>query len=1103
MTSDLANRARDLFGLALEQDPASRKAFLDEHCAGDELLRKEVDSLLIAHQQSESFLEPPARQHPPEESQSAPLTETSASSTQTATPDRALPENLSTTKTIGRFRILGVLGEGGMGVVYDAQQQHPRRRVALKVLKAGLATRPAMRRFVHEANILGRLRHPGIAQVFDAGSHGGTDALELPYFAMEYIQGARTITQFAEDEHLSTRQRLDLIARVCDAVHHGHQRGVIHRDLKPGNILVDKTGQTKVIDFGVARATDADMTIATLQTDVGQLIGTLRYMSPEQCEGDSAEIDTRCDVYALGVVLYELLTGQLPYDFTSTSPFEIPRVIREVEPHRLSSINRALRGDVETIACKALEKDPGQRYQSALDLARDIRRYLDNEPIEAKRHHAGYVLRKTLARHKAAVGVVCAIALLVTGSAVGFAILYRIAETHRIYAEEQKTFAEQQRYVAEQRAEALRHKDYLNCIALAQNAYESANVIQLNELLNRCPEDLRGWEWNFLHGLSDESVMTIHGHKGLVGAVAYSPDGHWILSAGREDKTLKLWDASTGALIRTLTGHETMVASITFSPDGTRIASGGFDGDGKVRVWDTATGAQVLTLPGHKWTIKCVAFTPDGRRIVTGASLHEHRIDATLKVWDSATGDLLAELEGHEDDVISLAISSDGATIASGGTDSTIKLWDAESGREMLTIPAHDRRVECLAFSPDGRRIFSGSRDKLVKVWEAETGELLMTFPKHDSEVFDLALAPEGQRLASSSRDSIQIWDVESGQRLRRLLGHEGYIRAVGFSPDGSRIVSGSSDGTIKAWDALSQEGVFTLACYEGKVHSLCCSPDGRWIVAGGRDNLIHLYDAQSGEELAAFQGHRHWVDSLAFSPDGTRLVSACHDGTAKVWDVPGGAELLTLRVYRREVRALAWSPDPAASGLIATGSMDHSIKIWSADTAEIITSIIADDKGVSSVAFSPDGSRLVSGGLDHMVKIWDIATGDLIEKIAGHTHFVESVAYSPDGTRIASGGQDWSVRIWDADTGQNLHILKGHRGAVENVAFSPDGRRIVSASWDTTLKVWDAATGQLALTLRGHEYPVVCAAFTPDGRRIVSGGHDKTVKVWDAGKND
>jgi serine/threonine protein kinase len=339
-----------VFESALERAAPDRSAYLDEVCRGDPELRAEVESLLQADEQAGGFLEPP------EQAMRRP------------SPER---DPLVGTR-IGRYLIQRVVAVGGMGTVYEALQEEPHRTVALKVIRPGMTSRSALQRFKHESEILGRLRHPGIAQIYEAGTHGGDNG--APFFAMEFISGARTITRYAEEEELSTRERLRLFTKVCDAVQAGHQRGIIHRDLKPANILIDEQGQPKLIDFGVARATDADLTIATLQTDVGELVGTLRYMSPEQCQGDAIELDTRSDVYALGVVLFELLTGELPYDFSTTSPFDAPRVIREQEPRRLSAINRVLRGDVETIVLKALEKDRDHRYQSVPELMRDIRR---------------------------------------------------------------------------------------------------------------------------------------------------------------------------------------------------------------------------------------------------------------------------------------------------------------------------------------------------------------------------------------------------------------------------------------------------------------------------------------------------------------------------------------------------------------------------------------------------------------------------------------------------------------------------------------------------------------------------------------------------------
>jgi len=373
---------KEIFSAAQEKPVSEREAFLNDVCA-DASLREEVRKLLEAEDR-------PALESPVAGMLAAP----------------ARPA------VIGRYRIIRLLGEGGMGAVYEAEQDQPRRTVALKVIRSGLASRELLRRFEHEAQALGRLHHPGIAQIYEAGT-ADTGFGPQPYFAMEFIQGA-SLLRYAEAHELGTRARLELMVKVCEAVHHAHQRGIIHRDLKPGNILVDETGQPKVVDFGVARATDADAQ-ATRQTDLGQLVGTLAYMSPEQVLGDPLALDTRSDVYALGVLLFELLAGRMPYQIGSQLPKAV-QTIREEDPARLSSISRVYRGDVETIVAKALEKDKARRYQSAAELAADIRRYLNDEPIMARRSTTTYHLRKFARRHRAlVVGVAAALTMLIAG----------------------------------------------------------------------------------------------------------------------------------------------------------------------------------------------------------------------------------------------------------------------------------------------------------------------------------------------------------------------------------------------------------------------------------------------------------------------------------------------------------------------------------------------------------------------------------------------------------------------------------------------------------------------------------------------------------------
>jgi non-specific serine/threonine protein kinase/serine/threonine-protein kinase len=395
------SRVKELALEALERSGAERGAFLESSCAGDAGLRREVEGLLKAYESAEGdeFLAEPA-----------------ATAPGTAVFRAADPGTLVGVR-IGNYRVRRLIGTGGMGAVYEAVQETPRRTVALKVMRAGLASRSAQRRFEYESQLLARLRHPGIAQVFDAGEHQ-TETGTLPYFAMEYIPGARPITDSARQRRLPTRERLDLMGRVCEAVQHGHQKGIVHRDLKPTNILVDSSGNPKIIDFGVARATDSDLVVTTLQTGVGQLVGTLQYMSPEQCAADPTDIDTRSDVYSLGVVLYELLTDRLPYDLSRVPVYEAPRVVREQAPERPSGVNPALRGDLQIILLKALEKDRNLRYQSAAELGLDLRRYLAGEAIAARPPSVAYQLRLLARKHRTLVASVAAVLLALAAGVV-------------------------------------------------------------------------------------------------------------------------------------------------------------------------------------------------------------------------------------------------------------------------------------------------------------------------------------------------------------------------------------------------------------------------------------------------------------------------------------------------------------------------------------------------------------------------------------------------------------------------------------------------------------------------------------------------------------
>ena len=828
-------------------------------------------------------------------------------------PTRSLPDLPAAIGTeIGPYKLLSVLGEGGIGIVYRAEQKRPvRRQVALKVIKPGMDSKQVISRFEAERQALALLDHPNIARVFDAG----TTEKGRPYFVMEYVKGT-PITEYSDRNKLNVDDRLGLFIQVCEAIQHAHQKGIIHRDIKPSNILVsrqDDKDVTKVIDFGVAKAIHQPLTERTLFTEQGQLIGTPLYMSPEQAELTKEDIDTRSDIYSLGVLLYELLTGILPFDsetFQRAAFDEILRIIRDDEPPRPSTrllemgergtkvaasrrtdirtLTKRLYRELEWIPLMAMRKERDRRYKTAAELADDIRNYLDGNPLIAGPESASYRLKKVIKRHRAFVtGIAAVLVVLAVGIIVStrFAVQAKgdrdkaveakgevekalnDAEEQRDIAGQAKNAEQDQRELAEQRAEDHRRSLYVSQIHLAEEHYRQSNIRSVRELLDSCPADLRGWEWYHLWSISNQARMTMRMHNFRVMSAAFSPDGKRIVSGGwdKTDKNvLKVWDANSGAELMTLRGHESWVNSVAFSPDGRRIVSGSWDKT--LKVWDAESGAEVMTLRGHEESVMSVAFSPDGKRIVSGGK------DMTLKVWDANSGAEVMNLRGHWNTVRSAAFSPDSKRIVSGSWDSTLKVWDAESGAELMTLRGHEGGVESVAFSPDGRRIVSGSKNTL-KVWDANSGGEVMTLRGGSGPV---AFSPDGKQIVSGGRyGTLKVWDAGSGGEVMTLLGHEDTVRWVAFSSDGKRILSGGRDNTLKVWDADSDAEVMTLRGQESWVNSVAFSPDGKRIVSGSYDifagkDMLKVWDANSGAELMTLRGHQEHAEELIPASPGT-----------------------------------------------------------------------------------------------------------------------------------------------------------------------------------------------------------------------------------------
>jgi WD40 repeat protein/serine/threonine protein kinase len=1099
------NKEESIFDEAIKIESASKRAaYLKSACKGDEEFLARVEALLKVHYEDKSFLD------------------ASVLSTDVTFDDSPLTEGPGT--KIDRYKLLQQIGEGGFGVVYMAEQERPiRRRVALKIIKLGMDTKQVIARFEAERQALALMDHPNIAKVLDAGA---TDT-GRPYFVMELVKGI-PITEYCDKNNLDTRQRLELFIDVCKAVQHAHQKGIIHRDIKPTNVMItlhDGIPVPKVIDFGIAKATQQRLTEKTLFTEFKQFIGTPEYMSPEQAEMSGLDVDTRTDIYSLGVLLYELLTGTTPFgdrELRSAGFDEIRRIIREDEPPRPSTclstlgdsldevakhrksgpgqLRKIIRGELDWIVMMTLEKDRTRRYETANELARDIQRHLGDEPVVAGPPSAVYRMSKFVRRNRALVtGIAAVLIVLAVGIVVSAIFAVRESKAKslaeqatkketiaRSVAEEARGIAEQAEKSAKKNSEELRRTLYVNRIQLANSKYDDGNISLVQELLEECPEDLRGWEWYRLNHIADQSIMTLRGHDEIVYSVALSPDGKRIVSGSR-DKAVKVWDAQMGAEVMTLYGHESYVKSVAFSPDGKRIVSG--SRDKAVKVWDAQTGAEVMTLYGHESGLRSVAFSPDGKRIVSGSN------DQTIKVWDAATGRELMTLRG-QDWIYSVTFSPDSKRIVSGGADKTIKLWDAETGAELMTIPGHDEGVNSIAFSSDGKRIVSSGDDASIKVWDASTGNELLTLQDHHW-VNHAAFSPDGKRIVSGGYDSIiKIWDAETGDKLMTLRGHEAEISSVVFSPDGKRIISGSFDKTIKVWDASISHEVMTLSGHKTWVQSIAFSPNGKRIVSGSADATIKMWDAATGAEVMTLSGHEKNVGSVAFSPDGKRIVSGSSDKTIKIWDVETGANLKTFRGHENNVFCVEYSPDGKR---IVSSSWDRTIKVWDAATGIEQMTLRKQEGGYGPVAFSPDGQCIASANGGGEIKVWDVITGAELMTLRGHDNWIHSVAFSPDGKRIVSGSYDTMVKVWDVATGAEVITLHGHRDAVLSVTFSPDGKRIISGSQDQTVKVWDAITGTELITIWGHVGYVSDVRFSPDGKALVSSSGDGTIKIWES----
>jgi WD40 repeat protein/serine/threonine protein kinase/tetratricopeptide (TPR) repeat protein len=948
--------------------------------------------------------------------------------------------------------------------------------------------------------------------------------------------------------------------QAATALSYAHGQGVLHRDVKPSNLLLDTAGNVWITDFGLAKVlADADNL-----THTGDIVGTLRYMAPERFTGHG---DARSDVYSLGLTLYELLT--LRPAFAAPDRTQLIHKVLHEEPERPRALNPRVPRDLETVVLKAMAREPDRRYATAQALADDLKHYLAGEPITARRVGPAERVVRWAQRRPTQAGLLATLGLLLVLAplAAGMALAWREAEKARLdttdalgraedakqqtdlalagekQAKQQAELALAGEKQAKQQTEAANDKLdqvlYLHRVSLAHAAWRDHDISLATQLLGECPPGRRHWEWHYVNRLCHPELLTLEGHTGQVRSACFSPDGKRVAS-GSWDGTARVWDLSTGKEVLAFKGRRSIFC-VCFSPDGKRLAAGGSQGGTpfppalgastvgfmaaplgqgplltasalfpgrlfppakNLWVWDLATKKEVFSAHCNT-AARRVSFSPDGRRLVT---CDNDRV-LSVKVWDLATGKTILT-PGGQLLAADVCFSPDGRWGATGDWGGTLKIWDAETGQESFTL----RAAENVRVGPEA-----------------------FTFPGGTTSIDSVCFSPDGRRLAASygvrygvgGSGMVRVWDLDSRREALTLRGHSKEIDCICFSPDGRRLVSGGKDGSVKVWDLASGEDVLTFQDHQAEVTSVSVSPDGRRLASSSDDRTVKVRDLTENPEAFSLGGVRA-ARCVCFSPDGRRLAASGGDSltagaiepsldgetlfrgnAVHVWDLATGRELITLRGHVKTVNSICFSPDGRR---LASGGLDRTVKVWDLAQRREILSFEAHRDGVMSVCFSPDGKLLATGGKDPP-PIWKLPA--IIEEVnivgllgspLGQGPFTASALVSRNGRSTFPEG---SLKVWDAQTGQELLRLEGHGGsqqAVESVCFSPDGQWLASGgSQDRTARVWDLATGKEIRRFKGSWSNTRSVTFSPDGRRLAAANNDSSlrgnfaeVRVWD-----
>ncbi len=1053
-------------------------------------------------------------------------------------------------RIVGRFQLLDRVGRGSFGTVWRARDTQLDRVVAVKIPHHhALESVLDSERIEREARVAAQLRHPGIVRLYEI-----LTVDEMPVLVSDFISGI-SLKSLLQIRRLTFRESADLIAQIAEALDHAHDRGLVHRDVKPANIMMEFSGSSPeagatagqataglhvaalsaedraatrlgkpiVVDFGLALRPETDV----IKTIDGQIVGTPAYMSPEQADGRGHHVDRRSDIYSLGAVLYQLLCGELP--FRGSTIMLIHQLLHE-DPRPPRRLNDRIPRDLDTICMKALAKLPSRRYNTAGEMAADLRRYLRGEPCRA-RPVAHWERAWLWALRNRALATACALAaVLLAAIAIGGLLVAVREKTH-----------------ADALGLALRESNYHLAenyldrgLSLCERGEVAHGMLLLTRGLSVVPGDagdlirviranLAAWQENLdplvamrgpggaisrarFHAVvafspdgklaatrdADRQIQFLNGATGVpsgdpidcssdIRSMVFQPDGQTLAIACWDGKA-RFWNVGRGSFMATAFDQLQKVNSIAYSNDGKVLATGGEDG--QLQLWDAATGRRLLAVPAQMRPILMVAFAPDDAMIVLATT------DGRLELRSAKNGAKVAA--GSFPSYMAAAVSPNGKWLATGGSDGRACIWDAAKLTMRYALP-HTTAVSAVAFSPDSGTLLTGSADKVARLWDVESGERIGSAAQHLQQIGAAAFSPDGRSILTASDDGVcQLHKVRKAASACLAIPHRADVASVSISSDGRIALTGTRgisplEGEVQFWDAVTGKSLGRVA-HQALITAAVFSPDGQIAATASADQTATLVNVPAGKLLCSPLQHKGWVHAVAFSPDGKSLLTGCGDSFARLWEVPTGRYLDRSFAHDDEVVAVAVSPDNA---LALTASADRTARLWDKNSGRQLH-VFQHQNLVRCATFNGDGTLVLTASMDRTARIWRVDSGEQVGQPLLHQDEVLCAAFSPDGKTVVTGSADQTAQLWLLSTTEPLGSPLVHQGPVYAAVYNPDGLTVATASSDGSCRLWDITTCHPVGPAMRHRKGIIALAFSPDGRRLITGGTDAVARIWE-----